>query len=191
MILSKHIASTIAALGILFVLSSCATLGRDAIPVDGARLGPKRPVESVALRAQPINGQKVAVINSRRSTTFEQEDIAQMLFDLRSEGARAGVDAVANIRILHDWRRGFINNPRTPFPSKMQGQQNLYYLRGDGIRCTNGQPPAGSEPSVSYFATQPLPKGSISPQKGSSGSLSDMMPGSALEAGTAPYLNIL
>ncbi len=190
----KHLSGIALAIITAFVLSSCFALPRQTTFVNGAKRGPVRDPASVAMRVDPCmtpNARKVAVFDSRRSEKFTADDVAGMLNDLRSEAARAGVDAVTNIRILHDWRRGFIRNPRTPFPSVMQGSQNLYFLRGDGIRYCNGCVPAGRAPSVAYFINQPLPKGPFKGSSSNENNFGSMIPGKNIEAGTASYIDAI
>lgn len=190
----KNVSVALSLCAAAMVLTSCSCILAPArtVAVDNAKLGPKRPVESVALIHGDAGGTKVASISSIRDTKFTEPEINAMLADLRKQGAQAGVDAVTNIRVLHDWRRGFINNPRTPFYSRMQGTENLYFLRGDGVRFADGKAPAAREAKASDFAGQPLPKGRLTQGQsstGQGGSINSMLPGSSMALGTAPYVN--
>jgi len=59
--------------------------------------------------------------------------------DLQAKARAAGADAVINTRKLSARREGFINNPRTPFPSVMQGETKLQFYRGVAIKYVPGR----------------------------------------------------
>lgn len=172
-------------------IAACAAT-KDVAAVGGARLGPARPANTVALRAANVGGTKIASISSLRSKEFTATEIHFALEDLRHKGARAGVDAVTNIRVLRDWRRGFINDPHVPFTAITQGSQNLYFLRGDGVKFAGGKAPTGKEPAPQAFVTAELPKGQLSIGAKKQPRRDDFainMPGQDIVNETAPYID--
>lgn len=59
--------------------------------------------------------------------------------DLQAKARAAGADAVVRVRKLHTRQEGFINNPRTPFPSVMQGETKREFYRGVAIKYVPGR----------------------------------------------------
>lgn len=77
---------------------------------------------------------RLAFINSdpdlERSVRRKREQIEQ----LRHRAARLGADAVVDVQLLREERRGFQPDPATPIRSWRQGDSELWFLRGVAIK---------------------------------------------------------
>jgi len=78
----------------------------------------------------------IAVISSKGFTKSEGEAKKQQLLQLRKIACRLGADAVENITVKQMEKKGMVRNPRTPFPSIMQGITYYEYLEGTAIKYT-------------------------------------------------------
>ncbi|MCX7625186.1 MAG: hypothetical protein N2Z21_03120 [Candidatus Sumerlaeaceae bacterium] len=77
---------------------------------------------------------EVGVVESSRAKKLTPDVTAQMMKDLQNKAALLGADAVIDVHRLADRHEGFVNNPRTPFPSVMQGEWKTYFFRGTAVR---------------------------------------------------------
>jgi hypothetical protein len=77
---------------------------------------------------------ELGVVDSFRAKQLTPEETSQMMTDLQHKAASLGADAVIDVRRLADRHEGFVNNPRTPFPSVMQGEWKEYFFRGTAVR---------------------------------------------------------
>ncbi|MGC8741087.1 MAG: hypothetical protein ACP5QZ_02530 [Candidatus Sumerlaeaceae bacterium] len=121
------------------VLSGCSASPREIQRLDPGEVRPARPPRSVELltKAPDRPYREIAVVDSFRAKKLDPEVTARMMEDLQKKAARFGADAVVDVRRLADRHEGFVNNPRTPFPSLMQGQWKTYFFRGRAIRYIN------------------------------------------------------
>ena len=78
----------------------------------------------------------IAVISSKGFPKSEAEAKKEQLLQLRKIACRLGADAVENITVKKMEKRGMVKNPRTPFPSIMQGITYYEYLEGTAIKYT-------------------------------------------------------
>ncbi|MCX7718380.1 MAG: hypothetical protein N2111_08260 [Candidatus Sumerlaeaceae bacterium] len=129
------------AAGMLMLLGGCATMGPDKPPI--------RPVDHACLAAGPTNRHvpayaaevpfdaiEVAIVDSFACDARDAQAVESMLADLRAKGAATGADALMRVRMLNDRQRGYVNNPRTPFPSIMPGETKWYFLRASAVKFT-------------------------------------------------------
>ncbi len=121
------------------VLSACSMTPREVRDVDVRAARPARPCEKVELLSgKPEKSyREIAVVESFRSKRLDAEITRRMMEDLQAKGAAVGADAVIGVKRLADRHEGFVSNPRTPFPSVMQGEWKTYFFRGTAIRYTN------------------------------------------------------
>jgi len=122
----------VAALG----MGGCSSAPREVHVFDPHNVRPACRPESVELLtrkpSQPYR--EIAVVDSFRAKKLDADTTARMMEDLRKKAAALGADAVVEVRRLEDRHEGFMNNPRTPFPSVMQGEWKTYFFRGTAVR---------------------------------------------------------
>lgn len=98
---------------------------RNAVPPSKVELIQGRPT-------RPFR--EIAVVESSRAKKLDPDITSRMLQEIRERAAALGADAVVDVRRLADRHEGFVDNPRTPFPSVMQGQWKTYFFRGIAVR---------------------------------------------------------
>ncbi len=140
-----------AALAASILMTGCSTLCADcgAKPsvrrTDHACLpsGGAPTMGTIPVMAGPLPGDRdyveIANIDSYSipgKPTPEQTEAQKT--DLEAKGRAAGADAVIQVQRLNSTKNGWINNPRTPFPSVMQGETKLYFQRGVAIKFVPG-----------------------------------------------------
>lgn len=77
---------------------------------------------------------EIGVVESSRAKKLTPDLTAQMMKELQTQAAALGADAVIDVRRLADRHEGFVNNPRTPFPSVMQGEWKTFFFRGTAVQ---------------------------------------------------------
>ena len=107
-------------------------------PVDHACLAAGTTNRHVPAYAAPVpfDAIEIAIVDSFVCEARDARAVESMLADLRAKGAATGADALMNVRMLNDRQRGYVNNPRTPFPSVMPGETKLYFLRASAVKFT-------------------------------------------------------
>ena len=117
-------------------MGGCSSAPREVHVCDPHNVRPACRAESVELLtrkpARPYR--EIAVVDSFRAKKLDADTTARMMEDLRKKAAALGADAVVEVRRLEDRHEGFTNNPRTPFPSVMQGEWKTYFFRGTAVR---------------------------------------------------------
>jgi len=97
-----------------------------------------RPATEIALFegdcVRPVK--ELAVIDSFRAKKLDEKTVERMMRDLQAKAQAVGADAVIQVRRLRTNHEGFVSNPRTPFPSVMQGKWNEYFFRGTAVKYT-------------------------------------------------------
>ncbi len=120
------------------LFTGCASGPREIQRVDPREIRPARSPRNVELLSkspdQPYH--EIAVVDSFRAKKLDAEVTSRMMEDLQKKAAALGADAVINVRRLADRHEGFVSNPRTPFPSVMQGEWKTYFFRGTAVRYT-------------------------------------------------------
>jgi hypothetical protein len=121
--------------------AGCATMGPDkppVRPVDHACLaaGPTNRYVPAYAAAVPFDAIEIATVDSFAADARDARTVESMLADLRAKGAATGADALMRVRMLHDRQRGYVNNPRTPFPSVMPGETKWFFLRASAVKWT-------------------------------------------------------
>ena len=140
-----------AALAASVLLTGCSTLCADCGTAPSVRRtdhaclpsGGAPTSAAVPVMAGPLPGDRdyveIARIDSYSipaKPTPEQTEAQKA--DIASKARAAGADAVIEVQRLNSTRNGWINNPRTPFPSVMQGETKLYFHRGVAIKYVPG-----------------------------------------------------
>lgn len=99
------------------------------------RRAAKAPSSVELLSGKPsCDYQEIGVVESSRAKKLTPDLTARMMKELQTQAAALGADAVIDVRKLADRHEGFNNNPRTPFPSVMQGEWKTYFFRGTAVR---------------------------------------------------------
>lgn len=136
----KHLGAVgIRLVGLWFVMAmlvGCMAI-RAGSPTQSTRQD-LRPAKEVALfegeRDRPVK--ELAVVDSFRAKKLDEKTVEHMMRDLQAKAQAVGADAVIQVRRLRTNHEGFVSNPRTPFPSVMQGKWNEYFFRGTAVKYT-------------------------------------------------------
>lgn len=88
---------------------------------------------------------EIADIDSFASLETSEAVTKQQLEDLECKARQIGADALVEVRKLNYTRRGFINDPETPFKSYKQGDEKTYFFRAAAVRYLE---PAPANPTV-------------------------------------------
>ena len=125
--------------GTAVLLAGCSTTCGGRAPVraiDQAHLPAPRNYSDLPLYRRDIDTEyvEIASIDSVVMPRNDTDSVKCMLEDLKAKACAAGADAVVKVQLLEQKKRGFVNNPRTPFPSWKQGEWQEYFFRGTGIK---------------------------------------------------------
>ena len=105
-------------------------------PIDHACLPAGAPRASVPMYHNITNRTftEIAYVDSFASPDKSPDTVRQQMQDLQSKAGQAGADALIQVQQLANKRTGLVNNPQTPFDSKMQGSEEQYFFRGIAVK---------------------------------------------------------
>lgn len=117
-------------------LTACVSMAQPSSKANVRRIGPAKASRDVALyTGKPSQTvRELGIVESSRAKNLTPDVTAKMMKELQEQAAALGADAVVDVRRLADRHEGFVNNPRTPFPSVMQGEWKTYFFRGTAVR---------------------------------------------------------
>lgn len=140
------------------VIAACQTCGnKPAIrPIDKACLPAGRSPSQIQLYREDVEAphRQIAYIDSCKSEVcypkdktkaknkdteqlIEPEEVRKMLEDLKAKARSIGADAVVRVKMEHNRRTGFVENPETPFWSVKQDESRQYFFHGIAIKFDN------------------------------------------------------
>ena len=134
-----RVGQLICALCLAVVTSGCVTTAK-AGKTDAERLvlKAKHPKQIELMTGRPSgNFRELGIVESSRAKKLTPEVTSQMMSELQQQASMLRADAVIEVRRLADRHEGFVNNPRTPFPSVMQGEWKTYFFRGTAVKYLN------------------------------------------------------
>ncbi len=117
----------------------CAKIPR-VRPIDHACLPAGRsPARIPVYRGEgPGDYVEIAYVDSYSCLERDEETVKAQLEDLDANARAAGADGLIRLKQLAIKKTGFVNNPRTPFPSVQQGETKYYFFRAVAIKYKPG-----------------------------------------------------
>jgi len=140
---SRPIRLLLPALAAVAALSACA--GPTHRMIAERDYPPNPDIEAVRLFVGEVIDPhvRIAWVNSYPSEEKTAAEKRRQLEDLRARAAELGADAIMDVMLLKERRRGYVPDPAVPFTAWEQGERNLWFLRGVAIRYEN---PEGATP---------------------------------------------